>query len=56
MLVRRKHVAYTSSSYTTVHWQGYIDNSVECGEQYVPTWSSIFIIASHPLTIRSVAV
>lgn len=40
MLVQRKHIAYTDSSYTTIYWQGVVDVDVQCGESYSSAWSS----------------
>ena len=40
MLVTRKHIAYTNSSYTTIYWQGVVDTDVQCGESYSSAWSA----------------
>ena len=40
MLVQRKHIAYTDSSYSTIQWQGLVDADVQCGESYKASWSS----------------
>ena len=41
MLVTRKNIAYTSSSYTTVYWQGVVDPNVQCDEVYSSAWSAV---------------
>ena len=39
MLVQRKHIAYTDSSYSTIYWQGLVDADVQCGESYNASWT-----------------